>query len=85
MENLQDHITPIVLQEIADYKGLTADLIKRDTLLTNLGFDSLEVTDLAINIEVKLHIVISDIELGKVETVQNLIDLTKRTYEFQFE
>jgi acyl carrier protein len=43
-------------------------------LITDLGLDSLDVIDLAMSIELEFNMVISDVEVEKWRTIQDVVD-----------
>ena len=50
-----------------------------DNLLGDLGFDSLDYIEIAMSIEDEFNIDISDDELEKINTVQDVINLVKKS------
>ncbi len=79
---LQDHITPIVKQIIADRLNISVLSVKDSSRLVNdLGADSLEVVEIAMDIEEKYNISLNDVLIEKAETVSDLITYVKSVWE----
>jgi acyl carrier protein len=64
-----------VRQIIADNLGVSIAHIEDAADLKDLGADSLDIVELVMDIEDNLSVEVSDEELHKVKTVQDLIDL----------
>ena len=57
------------------------DIKHEDKLAEALGLDSLDITELIMDIEEDLNIDITDDELDSLVTVQDIIDIAKRKTE----
>lgn len=61
---------------IEDRIGLDPQDVKMESNFTNdLGFDSLDSIEVLMDIEIKYKILIPDLELEKVNTVSEIVDL----------
>lgn len=63
---------------VADYKGIDVADIKEDSALTDLGLDSLDMAELAMNLEDEFGVTIElDASLKTVADIVKLIDEAK--------
>lgn len=63
---------------VADYKGIDVADIKEDSAFTDLGLDSLDMAELAMNLEDKFGVTIElDASLKTVADIVKLIDEAK--------
>ena len=63
---------------VADYKGLDVADIKEDSAFTDLGLDSLDMAELAMNLEDEFGVTIElDASLKTVADIVKLIDEAK--------
>ena len=63
---------------VADYKGIDVADIKEDSAFTDLGLDSLDMADLAMNLEDEFGVTIElDASLKTVADIVKLIDEAK--------
>lgn len=58
--------------------GVGVEVTEESSLANDLGFDSLDVVELTINVEKKFRIDISDDEVSEVETVKDMIDVVEK-------
>lgn len=58
--------------------GVGAEVTEESSLANDLGFDSLDVVELTINVEKEFRIDISDDEVSEVETVKDMIDVVEK-------
>ena len=63
---------------VADYKGIDVADIKEDSAFTDLGLDSLDMAELAMNLEDEFGVTIElDASLKTVDDIVKLIDEAK--------
>ena len=63
---------------VADYKGIDVADIKEDSAFTDLGLDSLDMAELAMNLEDEFGVTIElDASLKTVADIDKLIDEAK--------
>lgn len=58
--------------------GVGVEVTEESSLANDLGFDSLDVVELTINVEKEFKIDISDDEVSEVETVKDVIDVVEK-------
>lgn len=58
--------------------GVGAEVTEESSLANDLGFDSLDVVELTINVEKEFRIDISDDEVSEVKTVKDVIDVVEK-------
>ena len=67
-----------VAASVADYKGIDVADIKEDSAFTDLGLDSLDMAELAMNLEDEFGVTIElDASLKTVADIVKLIDEAK--------
>ncbi len=67
-----------VVQILTTRLGVPPDEIRRDaTLVDDLGLDSLDAVELAIAAERQFGIVLSDEQVGRLKTVEDLVGLVR--------
>ena len=67
-----------VAANVADYKGIDVADIKEDSAFTDLGLDSLDMAELAMNLEDEFGVTIElDASLKTVADIVKLIDEAK--------
>lgn len=63
---------------IVEDLGVGAEVTEESSLANDLGFDSLDVVELTINVEKEFRIDISDDEVSEVKTVKDVIDVVEK-------
>lgn len=58
--------------------GVYVEVSEESSLANDLGFDSLDVVELTINVEKEFKIDISDDEVSEVKTVKDVIDVVEK-------
>lgn len=58
--------------------GVGVEVTEESSLANDLGFDSLDVVELTINVEKEFRIDISDDEVSEVKTVKDVIDVVEK-------
>lgn len=58
--------------------GVGVEVTEESSLANDLGFDSLDVVELTINVEKEFKIDISDDEVSEVKTVKDVIDVVEK-------
>jgi len=71
MQNIFDIIKNIIKKKF----GKT---VKMDTVLSEIGIDSLDVLDLVVDAEEKFNIKIEDEELIRLKTIEDIVDLINK-------
>lgn len=67
-----------VINIIIDKSGLEPDMVKPDSELHDLSFDSLDVIELVMEFEKEFGIAIPDYEIEKIATVRDSINLIEK-------
>lgn len=67
-------INNIINEALGVEKNITPELNLED----DLGFDSLDLIDVSIEVEAKFNIAIADAELKDIKTVQGIYNLVER-------
>ena len=77
--NILDTVESVVIGRIAEYTGIPASDINRETLFDHIDIDSLDVIELYYNLEYRFDVDIPDDFLARMETVGSLIDAVKNS------
>lgn len=72
-ENIKEKIVGII-----EDLGVGVEVTEESSLANDLGFDSLDVVELTINVEKEFKIDISDDEVSEVKTVKDVIDVVEK-------
>ena len=74
-----EHPADFILARVRQHAGFAASHeVAPDTTFAKLGLDSLDVTELTLELEDDFEIDVSDGEIGELATVGDLIALIKR-------
>lgn len=75
-ERQKERIYDSLMQMVTALTGLSPTDIKPETeIIADLGFDSLQIYELVVDLESTYDIRLSDDDLDKVVTVQDVVDL----------
>lgn len=75
-ERQKERIYDSLMQMVTELTGLSPTDIKPETeIVADLGFDSLQIYELVVDLESTYDIRLSDDDLDKVMTVQDVVDL----------
>ncbi|NLT11831.1 MAG: acyl carrier protein [Clostridiaceae bacterium] len=75
-ERQKERIYDSLMQMVTELTGLSPTDIKPGTeIIADLGFDSLQIYELVVDLESTYDIRLSDDDLDKVVTVQDVVDL----------
>lgn len=72
-EKIKEKIVGII-EDLGGY----VEVSEESSLANDLGFDSLDVVELTINVEKEFKIDISDDEVSEVKTVKDVIDVVEK-------
>ena len=76
---IAERVVKIIAELLGDVPA--EDIASSETLVDDLGMDSLDVADLVVQLEIEFEIEISYDEFDGVKTVQDVVDSVRRRVE----
>jgi acyl carrier protein len=76
---IAERVVKIIAESLGDVPA--EDIASSETLVDDLGMDSLDVADLVVQLEIEFEIEISYNESDGVKTVQDVVDSVRRRVE----